>query len=340
MKKSLALVMAAAMTMTTFGAMSVLAEDAAVYEFDVENVGKHSFNYSTTATSGSALEDVSNYFAERVSELSDGKMTVDVFTGSTLGSEAENAAAMTSGTLDMAMVAVEFYVNSIPQVGALILPYQYEDYDQVQKVLESEAGEYAAQQILDGASVKVLGYYVMAFRNMYTNKQINTVDDLAGLKMRVPESSLYVDTFTMLGAAPTPLPSGEVYTAMDTGVVEGFENTADSCLNMSIFEVADYFNVTNHLNAPTTFSMSAKIFDGLNEDEQNVLLQAGLDASKYGLEVTKTKDAEFRDQLAEKGMEFIESDVDSMREKIDYTAYEFMSSEEATTLFDLVQANK
>ena len=310
------------------------------YKYNPDNIGEHTFTLSTTASSGSALSDVTNTFAKKVNELSNGKMTVDVFEGSSLGSEAQNLEALTAGTLDMAVIAVEFYVNSIPQLGALILPYVYEDYDQVQKVLESEAGQYANEQLLNVAKVKNLGYYVMAFRNMYTTREIKNVDDLAGLKMRVPESSLYVDTFKMLGAAPTPLASSEVYTALDTGVVEGFENTADSCLHMSIFEVAPYFNKTNHLNAPTTFSMSAKVFNELNEDEQNLLLEAGLEASHYGLQSTKDSDEANRAELKEKGMTFVETDVESMRNKIDYNSYEFMNSEEAKKLFELVKANK
>lgn len=310
------------------------------YDFNVDNVAEHTFKLSTTASEGSALAKVTDHFAETVSELSGGKMKVEVYKGSALGSEAQNLEALTAGTLDMAIIAVEFYVNSIPQVGALILPYMYDDYDQVQKVVEGEAGQYANEQFLNVANVKNLGYYVMAFRNMYTTKALNSVDDMAGLKIRVPESSLYVDTFKMLGAAPTPLPMGEVYTAIDTGVVQGLENTPDTCLNNSFFEVAKYFNMTNHLNAPTTFSMSAKVFNELNADEQNLLLEAGLQSSRFGLENTKASDAEYRDTLKEKGMEFIESDVASMREKIDYTAYPFMQSEEAKTLFDLVQKSK
>lgn len=315
------------------------AEDAA-YPFHVDNVESHTFSISTTASSGSALAQVTHYFADRVGELSGGKIQVDVYEGSALGSEAQNLEALTAGTLDMAIIGVEFYVNSIPQVGAVILPYQYDDYDQVQRVLEGEAGEYTSKQLLDVARVKNLGYYVMAFRNMYTTRPLNSVEDIQGMKIRVPESALYVDTFKMMGAAPTPLAMGEVYTAIDTGVVDGLENTPDTCLNNSFFEVAGYFNMTNHLNAPTTFSMSAKVFDGLNEDEQNLLLQAGLDASRFGLENTKTSDASYRAQLKEKGMEFIETDVDSMREKIDYSAYSFMQTPEGKELFEIIQKTR
>lgn len=310
------------------------------YAYNPDNIEEHTFALSTTASSGSALATVTHYFADRVGELSNGKIKVDVFEGSTLGTESQNLEALTTGTLDMAIIGVEFYVNSIPQVGALMLPYMYDDYDQVQKVLESEAGQYASQQLMDIANVKNLGYYVMQFRNMYTTKPLYSVDDLKGLKIRVPESALYVDTFKMMGAAPTPLAFGEVYTALDTGVVQGVENTPDSALHNSWVEVAPYFNQTNHLNAPTTFSMSNKVFESLNDDEKNLLLQAGLDASHYGLDNTKTTDTDFRAQLKEAGMEFIESDVNSMREAIDYNSYGFMQSDEAKELFELVKKNK
>lgn len=313
--------------------------ESLTYKFDPANIGEHTFRMSTTASPGSALAETTHNFADRVHELSDGKITVEVYEASALGSEAQNLEALTAGTLDMAIIAVEFYINSIPQLGALILPYMYNDYDQVQKVMESEAGTYGSEQMLNVAGVRNLGYYVMAFRNMYTTKPIESVADLAGMKMRVPESALYVETFKMMGAAPTPMAMGEVYTAIDTGVVNGVENTPDTCLNNSFFEVAKYFNETKHLNAPTTFSMSNKVFESLNEDEQNLLLQAGMDASHFGLELTKNTDADFQAQLKEKGMTFVESDIASMKDKIDYSAYPFMSSDEAQHLFQLVQDN-
>ncbi len=313
--------------------------DNGAVNFNVDNISEHTFKLSTTASPGSSLSQTAQYFSKRVDELSNGKMKVDVYEASALGSEEQNLEALTSGTLDMAIIAVEFYVNSIPQLGALILPYTYTEYDQVQKVLESEAGEYANQQMLDVAGVKNLGYYTMAFRNMYTTKEIKNVDDLAGVKMRVPGSALYVDTFKMLGAAPTPLAMSEVYTAIDTGVVDGLENTPDTCLNNSFYEVAKYFNRTKHLNAPTTFSMSNKVFESLNEDEQKLLLQAGLDTSHFGLDLTKTLDADYQKQLADKGMIFVDSDIESMKAKIDVNAYAFMASDEAKKLYELVQKN-
>lgn len=294
------------------------------------------FDLSTTGAPSTLLGNVCDYFAKQVKELSNGEMIVDVFYNSALGSEAQNLESLTAGTLDMAVIAIEFYSNTIPELGAVILPYLYDDYDQVQSVLDGEAGEYASERLREVAGVENLGYYVMMFRNMYLNQAINDVDDMAGLKIRVPESTLYVNTMSMLGAAPTPMAMGEVYTSCETGVISGYENTPDSCLNQSMFEVVNYLNLTRHLNAPTTISMSATVFDGLTSEQQDILRQAGAAASAYGLQTTKDAEEDYLAQLSEK-MTVVETDTDSMRNKIDYNNYDFMSSEEAQHLLSLVR---
>ncbi len=301
-----------------------------------EQKGARHFDLSTTASPGSSLETVAKHFADEVKIRSNGSMIVDVYCSSTLGSEAQNLEALTAGTLDMAIIAIEFYSNSITELGALILPFQYDNYDQVQAVLEGEAGQYATQRLREKAGVQNLGYFVQMFRNMYMNKPINSVSDLAGVKIRVPESTLYVNTMKMMGAAPTPMAFGEIYTSCETGVIDGFENTPDSCYNNSMFEVLPYFNVTRHINAPTTFSMSAQVFDSLTPEQQQILLDAGEATSLFGLEETKTQESEMVKLLTEK-MEIVETDTASMREAIDYNNYDFMASDEAKRLFELVQ---
>ncbi len=313
------------------------AENAAEASGEVEEQpGARHFDLSTTASPDSSLDMVARKFAEEVKVRSGGNMIVDVYDSSALGSEAQNLEALTAGTLDMAIIAIEFYSNSITELGALILPFMYDNYDQVQAVLEGEAGQYASQRLRDAAGVQNLGYFVQMFRNMYLNKPINTVDDLAGVKIRVPESTLYVNTMKMMGAAPTPMAFGEIYTSCETGVIDGFENTPDSCYNNSMFEVLPYYNVTRHINAPTTFSMSAQVFDELSPEDQQILLEAGEAASRYGLDNTKSMEDEYVEKLKEK-MEFVETDTETLKSAIDYNGYDFMASDEAKHLLELVQ---
>lgn len=262
-------------------------------------------------------------FARLVKEKSQGKMQIDVYPSATLGTEAENLQALTNGTLDMGIIAAEFYSNYVPEAGILCLPYMYDDYDDANNKLEGEAGEKVAQLILDQTDVKVLDYYTLAFRQIFTvSKEINTVADMKGLIIRIPDSTTYKTTFGQLGASPTPIAWGETYTALDTGVVAAVENIPESIMSASMQEVCKYVNVTNHLIAPTTFSISNKVFSKLTEEQQNILLEAADEASAYGLKQTKDgSDANFN-ALEDAGLTVVNTDIDSFKNAIDYSKYE------------------
>jgi tripartite ATP-independent transporter DctP family solute receptor len=285
-----------------------------------------------------SIHKSSQYFAQRVSELSNGTMEIDVFEAATLGTEAQNLEALREGSLDMAIIAVEFYTNTVPEVGALVMPYIYRDYAHEQAVLQGEAGKLAAQSILEGCDIKILDYYVMAFRQIFTrNKPIKNQKDLAELKIRVPESSLYVNTFKMLGAAPTPIAWGEVYTALDTGVVDGLENVPESVLSASLDEVTTYINLTNHISGPTTFSISNKVFEKMTSEQQDILLKAAHDASNYALQLTIENDAIARKKIVQ-ALEVVNTDVESMKAAIDYDIFDSMKNDKTRQILDLVLA--
>lgn len=296
------------------------------------------FDFATGAAPGTLLAENAQYFADQVKELSGGTMEVELFLNGALGTEAQNLEALTAGTLDMAYIAIEYYSNSIPELGALILPYLYDDYDDVQATLEGPTGEYASERIREVANCVNLGYYVMMYRHMFLDRPIETAADLAGARVRVPESSLYVSTFEQLGAAPTPMSFGEIYTSCDTGVLNGYEGTPDGCITNSFYEVLDYFNLSYHLCAPSTFTMSAKVYDSLTPEQQEILMAAGAAASKKALETTKANEADYIEQLSDK-MTVVETDIDSMRAAIDYNAFDFMSSPEAQKILKLAQSN-
>lgn len=267
-------------------------------------------------------------FARLVKEKSEGKMEVDVFPSATLGTESENLQALTNGTLDMGIIAAEFYANYVPEAGILCLPYMYDSYDDCYDKLEGDAGALVADLILKETDVKVLDYYTLAFRQVFTvNKEINSVDDMKGLIIRIPDSTTYKTTFTQLGAAPTPVAWGETYTALDTGVVAAVENTPESIMSASIQEVCKYVNETNHLIAPTTFSISNKVFSKLSEDQQKVLLEAAKEAGLYGKGLTSEgSDANFA-ALEKAGLTVVKTDAASFKNAIDYSAYDATKSE-------------
>lgn len=144
-----------------------------------------------------SINKTAEEFARLVAEKSEGKMKVDVYSAATLGTETENLQALTNGTLDLAVIAAEFYANYVDEAGCLCLPFVYSSYDDCAEKLAGEAGTTVAQMILDKTNVRILDYYVLAFRQIFTtDKPLNTVNDMSGLIIRIPDSSTYKETFT------------------------------------------------------------------------------------------------------------------------------------------------
>ena len=233
-----------------------------------------------------SINKTAEEFARLVAEKSEGKMKVDVYSAATLGTETENLQALTNGTLDLAVIAAEFYANYVDEAGCLCLPFVYSSYDDCAEKLAGEAGTTVAQMILDKTNVRILDYYVLAFRQIFTtDKPLNTVDDMSGLIIRIPDSSTYKET------------------------------------SASMQEVCKYVNVSNHIIGPTTISVSEQVFQKLTEEQQNILTEAAKEACEFGLNATKDgSDANF-DALEGAGLEVVDTDVDSLKAKINYNAY-------------------
>lgn len=261
-------------------------------------------------------------FARLVKEKSEGKMAVDVYPSATLGTETENLQALSNGTLDVAIIAAEFYANYVDEAGILCLPFMYESYDDAYEKLHSDAASQLSDMILAKTNARVLDYYVLAFRQIFTvDKELNNADDMAGLIIRIPDSNTYMTTFTQLGAAPTAVAWGETYTALDTGLVGAVENTPESIMSASMQEVCKYVNQTNHILGPTTISISEQVFQGLSEEQQQIVTEAAKEACEFGLNLTKDgSDANFA-ALTDAGLTLVETDVDSLKNKVDYSAY-------------------
>lgn len=284
-----------------------------------------------------SINQTAQKFADLVKEKSKGTIAVDVYPSATLGTETENLQALTNGTLDVAVIACEFYANYVDEAGIFCLPYMYDSYDDCYEKLNSEAGDKVAGMILDKTNVRVLDYYVLAFRQIFTvDKEINSVDDMAGLIIRIPDSTTYTTSFKQLGASPTPVSWGETYTALDTGVVAAVENTPESIMSASMQEVCSNVNVTNHLIAPTTFSISESVYNSLSAEQQDVLSAAAAEACEYGKNLTaENSDANF-EALEAAGLNVVQTDVDSMKAAINYSDYSCAQSEEGKAILSLL----
>lgn len=322
-------ILAAALTHAGYALQQGIDLGVAVQKLQLVGAGKYddvkadvTLTMSHQMAASHSINKTAEEFARLVAEKSEGKMKVDVYSAATLGTETENLQALTNGTLDLAVIAAEFYANYVDEAGCLCLPFVYSSYDDCAEKLAGEAGTTVAQMILDKTNVRILDYYVLAFRQIFTtDKPLNTVDDMSGLIIRIPDSSTYKETFTQLGAAPTPVAWGETYTALDTGLVSAVENIPESIMSASMQEVCKYVNVSNHIIGPTTISVSEQVFQKLTEEQQNILTEAAKEACEFGLNATKDgSDANF-DALEGAGLEVVDTDVDSLKAKINYNAY-------------------
>lgn len=281
------------------------------------------FTLSHQMAESHSINTTAKKFAELVNTKSGGTMAVDVFPSATLGTETENLQALTNGTLDMAVIAAEFYANYVPEAGILCLPYMYDSYDDCYSKLNGDAGNKIKDMILEKTNVRPLAYYVLAFRQIFTvDREVKSVDDMKGLIIRIPDSNTYKTTFSQLGAAPTAVAWGETYTALDTGVVSAVENIPESIMSASIQEVCKYVNVTNHIIAPTTISVSNSVYEKLTPEQQKIIEEAAIEACDFGKNLTAENSDKNFASLSEAGLTVIETDVDSMKNAIKYADYD------------------
>lgn len=201
-------------------------------------------------------------------EKSGGTMEVRVYPSQQLGNERELLELLQLGSVDIAKVSAAVMENFVPEYKVFSLPYVFIDKEHAFTVLDGEVG----QRILrSGERVKLhgLGYYDSGSRSFYTkSKPVNQPSDLEGLKIRVQESITAMAMVEAMGGAPTPISFGELYTALQAGVVDGAENNPPSFYLTRHYEVCRYYSINEHSRVPDVLIMSAHTWDRLDPEER------------------------------------------------------------------------
>jgi tripartite ATP-independent transporter DctP family solute receptor len=222
---------------------------------------------------------------ERLQSYSSGKMQVEIYAGGQLGSERDTLELLQIGSLAMTKVSASPLEGFVPALKLFSIPYIFKDRDHHLRVLDSEIGE----QLLDAlqvARLQGLGYYDAGSRSFYTNaRPINSPADLEGLKIRVMKSQTSVRMVAELGGSPTPISLGEIYTALQQGVVDGAENNPPTFHRMRHYEAAGYLSLDEHTFVPDVLLMSKRIWDELSSEEQDWLTRAVRDSVEYQREL-------------------------------------------------------
>lgn len=220
-------------------------------------------------------------FAELVKERTNGRIVIEVYPSSQLGEEKAVIEQVQFGAIDFTRVSISPVAAFAPQLNALQMPYLYRNADHMWKVLMGPIGQEMLAS-LDSANFVGLGWFESGARSFYNSKKpVEKPEDLAGMKIRVQESDLMVSLVSAFGAIATPIPYGEVYSALQTGVVDGAENNWPSYYSASHYEVAKYYTLDEHTRVPEIVIGSKISLSKLSAEDQKIIKQAALDAIDY-----------------------------------------------------------
>lgn len=235
-------------------------------------------------------------FAELAEKYSDGKIKINVAVGGVLGGERDVAEGIQIGTVDGAILG-GILQNFDPAMAILEFPFGFKNGDHVRAVMEGPVGEKIRSRLIQKTGIRVMHHVMRTSRELTTKRPVNTLADLKGMKIRVPEMEAHLATWRALGANPTPLAFPEVYTALQLGTVDGQENPLGVIYSNKFYEVVDYLSLTEHLVGFMLIVISNDKFQSLDADAQQVLARASLEASRYNDELLKKINSDIEEKL-------------------------------------------
>jgi tripartite ATP-independent transporter DctP family solute receptor len=254
--------------------------------------------------------------AELVEEKSGGALTIKIYPNAQLGSERESIELLQIGSLGMTKVSTSVMESFAPNFKVFSLPYMFRDKEHYHKVLDGEIG----QDLLDQGTkfwLKGLTYYDAGSRSFYTvDKPINEPDDLKGLQIRVQASPTSMSMVSALSGSPTPISWGELYTALQQGVVDGAENNPPSFHTSRHYEVAKYYSLNEHTMVPDVLLISTKVWDRLSEQEQQWVQEAALESVELQRKLWNEAEEEAMRVVEEAGVKVNKPDKKKFEERV------------------------
>jgi len=295
---------------------------------------------SDTHPDGYPTVEAVKYFGKLVEERTEGRYKVEVYFGAQLGQEADTIEQVRSGVIDLNRVSLAPWNSLVPLTMIPSLPYLFRSPEHARHVMSGPIGDEIAKGFED-YGVVVIAYYDGGARSFYNSKKpINSMADLAGMKFRVIQSDVFVDMVAAIGASATPMPYGEVYSAIETGVIDGAENNFPSYESAKHFEVAKNFSLDEHTIVPEVFVMSKAAWDKLTPEDQAIFKQAGKESMTKQFELWDARVASSRKIVEDAGSQITTPDkqpfIDAMKPVYD----KYVNTPELKDLVARIQATE
>lgn len=280
------------------------------------------------------------YMGDLIKQRTNGRYSVEVYHSAQLGEEKDTIEQTQTGVIDLNRVSMGPFNGIVPETAVPSLPYMFRSVEQMRHVMDGPIGE-DILKAFEAHDLVGLAFYDSGARSFYnTKKDITSIADLKGMKFRVIQSDVFVDMVNALGANATPMAYGEVYSALETGVIDGAENNWPSFESAKHYEVAKHYTTDEHQIVPEVLVMSKSSWDKLSPEDQAIVRQAAKDSVVKMRELWDAQEKKSRDLVEKAGVKVSEIDkqplIDAMKPVYD----KYLSTPELKDLAARIQATK
>ncbi|PGH57875.1 ABC transporter substrate-binding protein [Azospirillum palustre] len=315
-------------------AAALLAPVAASAQDVKTRIIRFGYGLSESSNQGRAVK----YFAEELSKRSGGKLKLKGFGDASLGSDIQMQNALIGGAQEMMVGSTATLVGIVKDFGVYDLPFLFNNEKEADAVLDGPFGEKLLKSLNDKGLVGLV-YWENGFRNLTNSKRpITKLEDMGGIKLRVMQNPVYIDMFNRFGANAVPLAFSELFTAMETGTVDGQENPVTTIQSSKFYEVQKYLTISRHVYSPWIMLASKRWYDGLSADEKKILNEAAVASRDFERKDSREASAQSIAYLKEKGMQINElspAELERMREMVKPAFDKYAADGGAEVLKDL-----
>ena len=289
--------------------LAVLASAAVIASAVSGQAAEMMLRSSDTHPDGYPTVEAVKYMGKMLEEKTKGRIGIEVFHSAQLGEEKDTIEQTQFGVIDLNRVSLGPFNNIIEETQVPSLPYIFRSVDHMHKVMDGPIGD-EILKAFEAHDLVGLAFYDGGSRSFYNSeKPIKSMEDLKGMKFRVMQSDMFVDMVSALGANATPMPYGEVYSSIQTGVIDGAENNWPSYDSSGHFEVAKYYTLDEHLIVPEVLVMSKKSWDKLSPEDQAAVREAAKASVPHMRELWAKQEKASEDKIRAAGVQIV-GDID------------------------------
>jgi len=284
-----------------------------------QDIKERSIKFAFQNQKGHPQAEGAQKFADLVAQKTGNKIQVKLFPGGTLGGDVQTVSAMQGGTIEMTVLNAGILSSQVKAFEVFDFPFLFASPQEADAVVDGPFGKGLFDKLAEKNLIG-LAYWELGFRNLTNSKRpITKVEDIAGLKIRVIQSPIYIDMFNALGATATPMPFPELYPALEQKAVDGQENPFTLIRTSKLYEVQKHVAVTRHVYNPQAVLISKKLWDQLSPAEKKLIDDSADEATKYQRELSRKQSDEALVDLKKAGMqvtEFSPAEMQRLRDKV------------------------